>query len=431
MKYFPASSFAILHLTKKESHKILEHYGKSCNWWEENSFFRHPHMLISAYHGREHPNFREKFKIPNKNFILEGDSGGFSQYGGSLQLDPIEILDWQERNCDIGFSLDFPLVVKDNATDVKIKNKHTIKNADIAIKNRKNYDMDFYMCTHAWNEKQRLEFQKQLSLNEIQGWGIGECSATDDSPEGIISRVALEVSLNENKLPMHILGCCNGLMIAFLALVEKKEGIEMFYDSTAYSNGAMYRWYHLDGFKKKKLKLNAEFKDNVLPCDCPVCKEAKIEDMKVADSEAGTLISLHNLWHEIELDKKIFELSSNPSKLFDFLAESYGSKILASFDWLSDDRKFAVDKRYRNVFKMIELYLDKPIEEFIQLYPYNNKFNSTKNIEVETALSESRHELKLAKERLQKDSKKKKPKKKAEVKEKSMDWKIKDGDWNL
>jgi len=376
MKYVPASSFAILNLTENNHRRIMEKYQKTCNWWEEPAFFRHKYLLISAYHGLQYPDFRKKFRIP-KEVELMGDSGGFSQYSGSLQLDNIEILRWQEKNCDIGFSLDYPLVVNDNLVDVEIKNKHNIKNIKEAIEERKN-NMKYYACIHGWNKKQVLDVHKELPDEGIDGWGIGECSATDDSPEGIIKRIALEISLNKEKKPMHILGCCSPIMIAFFSLIEKKEGITISYDSTAYSNGAMYRWYHLDGFKRDKLKVNAEYNGG-LPCNCPICKVADVEDMKGADSEAGTLISLHNLYHEKELNKQIEELDGDFEKLKDFIWKGYGKKSRYS-------RFFDKHKLFREFYK-------KSIDQFVKDYPYyNNKFLCNRNLSIENILEKKLRE---------------------------------------
>jgi len=407
MKYVPASSFAILNLTENNHRRIMEKYQKTCNWWEDPAFFRHKYLLISAYHGLQYPEFRKKFRIP-KEVEIFGDSGGFSQYGGSLQLDNIEILRWQEKNCDIGFSLDYPLVVEDNATDVKIKNKHNIENIHEAIKKRKNFDCDYYACIHGWTSKQIRNVHKQLPAEGIDGWGIGECSATDDSPEGIISRVVLQISLNPEKKPMHILGCCSPILIGFLALVEKKTGITISYDSTAYSNGAMYRWYHLDGFKKDKLKVNADY-DGDLPCKCPVCQVTDVEDMKGADSEAGTLISLHNLYHEIELDKQIQKLSKEPKKLFKLLWKEYGDR-----------------SRYNKILKVMKDFNDLSIDKFIIKYPYKNKFCAHRNVQLESWLGEERTELKLAENKKeQKIKKNKKFKRDVEI------YDIEDEDWIL
>jgi len=419
MKYVPASSFAILNLTGRTEKRIYTEYKKTPNWWEPNSWFEHPYMLITAFYGIEEPDFREKYNIPKEGFELFGDSGGFQNYKGDRGLKPLDVLRWQEKNCDIGFSLDYPLIVKDNGTDVKIKNKYSINNINNIINKRENYDMGYYACVHGWNEKQIKDYHNSLPKDGIDGWGVGECSATDDSAEGIISRIALEVSLNENKLPMHILGCCSALMIGFLALVEKKEGITISYDSTAYSNGAMYRWFHLNGMKKDKAKLNADVSDKdvkllLKECGCPICKDAKISDLKGSDSEAGTLISLHNLWHEIQMDKDITKMTEKPKDLFKFLWKGYNDR-----------------GRYNRIIRMMKEYLDTDLDRFVKKYPYNNKFNAHRNVQLESWLGVERTELKMAEERLQKSSKKKKAKKKVEIVKEEPKYELKDEDWDI
>jgi len=429
MKYLPATNFVILHLTGKKDNKFRLQHNKSPNWWEKDSFFTYPYFLISAFYGLPFPNFREDFNIPTKNFELMGDSGGFSYYKKNINLDPMRVLEWHENNCDIGFSLDYPLVKTDNATDVKIKNKHSIKNILDVLPKRKNDKMEFYPCIHGWNEKQVIDYHKQIPDDQVQGYGIGECSATDDRPEGIISRILLEVSLNENKKRLHILGCCSPLMIGFLNLVEQKEGIELSYDSTAFSNGAMYRWYHLDGFKKDKHRITGKKKKyqgiwgeheepittvTKLSCKCPVCSVVPVEEMKTADSEGCGYVCLHNLYHEIELDKQITKLSKEPNKLLKFLNNCYNDR-----------------NQYNKIIRLIKEYINMDTEKFIKRHPYNNKFNAFRNVQLETWLGDNRTELRMAEERLQKTSKKKKATKKAEIVKEEPKYQLKDEDWDI
>ena len=381
MKYVPASSFAVLNLTGKKDRRLYSEYKASPNWWEPDSFFKHPYMLITAFYGMKQPEFRDDYNIPREGFELFGDSGGFQQYKGDRGLEPLPILRWQEHNCDIGFSLDFPLLASDDLRLVRAKNKINVKHILDIIPQRKNYDMDYYACVHGWTDDQIKDVHKQLPHDQIDGWGIGECSASDDSPEGIISRIALETTLNTEKKPMHILGCCSPIMIAFFALLEKKEGITISYDSTAYSNGAMYRWYHIDGEKRDKYRITGQsqkigknhrtlFGEEVdlpageiteLTCDCPVCTNADIKDMLGSDSEAGTLISLHNMYKEVELDH-MFKKMADEDKLLPYIQHRYGR-----------------NKKNRMIIKAIEDYCRMDIQDFISnpRYVYRNKFYHT------------------------------------------------------
>jgi len=422
MKYIPASSFAVLNLTGKKDRRLYSEYKASPNWWEPNSFFKHPNMLITAFYGMNEPEFRDNYSLPRDGFELMGDSGGFQQYKGDRGLEPLPILRWQEHNCDIGFSLDFPLLSSDDLRLVRAKNKINVKHILDMLPKRENYDMDYFACVHGWTDDQVKAVHAQLPHDQIDGWGIGECSATDDSPIGIISHIALESTLNVDKKRMHILGCCSPIMIAFFALLEKKEGITISYDSTAYSNGAMYRWYHIDGEKRDKYRITGNFEKmgenhrslngevvevpageiSELTCQCPVCKNAKIEDMLGSDSEAGTLISLHNMYKEVELNDK-FQKLAQKDELLPYIQQRYSTNT-----------------KNRMIIKAIEDFYRMDTQDFIELpqYRYRNKhFISHVGCSLDAWTGEEKPvQILKAKKQFKEEKKKRKPKQPKEKK---------------
>jgi len=212
----------------------------------------------------------------------------------------------------------------------------------------------------------------------------------------------------------------------------------------------MYRWFHQDGFKKDKHKVTVKMTDMTenlatasrawmtdkdtmpvipvgdltadnLKCKCPVCTYVKTNNLfheyLGTDSEAGTLVSLHNLWFEIDLDKNIYDMAQNkPEELFDFLWETYGKK-----------------KQYNNILRFMKEYYYTDLEKFINKHPYNNKFNGHRNIELESWLGAERTNLRMAEDRLQKGAKVKKQKKKKgskiEIVKDEPEYKEKDEDW--
>jgi hypothetical protein len=64
-------------------------------------------MLVSAFYGLKwKDNFRQYYNMPD-DFIIIGDSGGFQNMTMNANLDPIEVLRWQEKHCQIGLSFDY------------------------------------------------------------------------------------------------------------------------------------------------------------------------------------------------------------------------------------------------------------------------------------------------------------------------------------
>ena len=77
-KYIPADCRPEGSLGKQFVPALLtDREEKALDWWSENAFFKYDSMLVSAYYGREIPNYRDFYHIPRKNFTLFGDSGGF------------------------------------------------------------------------------------------------------------------------------------------------------------------------------------------------------------------------------------------------------------------------------------------------------------------------------------------------------------------
>jgi len=98
-KYIPAHSPGTF-----EGYKID---GKPLEWWnKDNPFFKYPYLLVSAFMGVQSKWTREE-NVKEKDVIVFGDSGGFQAVTLGKVQPTISVLKWLERNCDIGFTLDY------------------------------------------------------------------------------------------------------------------------------------------------------------------------------------------------------------------------------------------------------------------------------------------------------------------------------------
>jgi len=61
------------------------------SWWEPNSFFYYPYLLISAFYGLQYRNIREQYNIPKEVTII-GDSGGFQNMTQDGTVNPLQVL---------------------------------------------------------------------------------------------------------------------------------------------------------------------------------------------------------------------------------------------------------------------------------------------------------------------------------------------------
>jgi len=360
MKFIPSVNLQCISLTEKRDSRFYEELNASPNWWESKSFFRYPALLVSAHYvskGIKNDTFRKNNNIPDDDFLVMGDSGGYQALSLGISnhnIDKKSLLWWQEKNCNIGMSLDEPLAKGDISLDIQRKFKHDMNNVKEAIEYRRKElypKMKFYGATHGWNEKSLKKYHNELPKDKLDGYGIGECTiGLNDSEENILSRIALECQLNDDKKPMHILGTSSPIIITFLSMLEEKEGIEFTYDSTSYMRGSRHHSYVIDCLDSKSMTINKNTTEKQLPCGCPVCSKVSIDDMKGSDGQSALLIDLHNLWKEIQFYDSLYDYD------LDVLKKRYPKK---------------------KSIKKIEQYQKLGLDKFVKMFPYTNKFQAS------------------------------------------------------
>lgn len=73
---------------------------------------------------------------------------------GTERLHPMDVLDFQENNADLAFTLDFPIPPKTDPAEAARRQELTIANALWALNNRRRGgDLPLFACIQAWDEK--------------------------------------------------------------------------------------------------------------------------------------------------------------------------------------------------------------------------------------------------------------------------------------
>ena len=323
------------------------------HWWEKESFFQYPSMLCSSFYAMKDKNYRERFNIPEK-FILFGDSGGFQNLSSDRNLNWKTVLDWQKNNCDVIFSLDYPIAIYDSPNERDIKNKKTIENIKLMINNRD--DKKYYGCLHGLNKSEVIKNYNEIKNLDLDGIAHGEFAQKGIKKSSKIDKIVLNFATSD--LPHHFLGLSSSIGIAVLYFISKIKNQHFYYDNSSYGVGAMVRKYNID--EKKSIILNKNSKIKSLGCDCPVCTQSKLEDMKNDGSTAGALISLHNLYQEIKKDSWIKSLIESPDELFDYLQLSKSPKN--------------IQDRIKYLFEYEDL------EKYMKKFPYKAALESNQTI---------------------------------------------------
>ncbi len=327
--------------------KVSNHIqnGYKLSWWEPNSFFQYDSMLISAYYGMKwKDNFREFFNIPN-DFIIIGDSGGFQNMTQNANLNPIEVLRWQEKHCQIGLTFDLPIFKDDSYKIKQQKQIQTTKNAQVALEKRENKGLKLYAVFQGHNIEEQeymLEcYQKYTDgIEKFDGIAIGGLVPISGNTEMLIKVLTL-FCYNTSKYnkPIHFFGLSGNKIIPYIIYLQRLFNLDITFDSSSYGAGAIRREFWI-GNGKKKINCMKENYDKI-PCDCPVCSIVKdFNEYKKDGSIAGGLISLHNLYQtlqHIEKMKKTELKLNNKYKRFIDIMKDKGPEY--AFDILNTIKK--------------------------------------------------------------------------------------------
>ena len=304
----------------------LRFNGHDYKWWTADSFFQYPYALISAPIGMKNAIYwRDEVGYP-RDGILMTDSGGFqiassNQKGKPAKISPRASLRWQEKNADIAFNLDVPLL-DDN--DFNVNLRKSLENYALFAKERENYEMKLYNVLHGHNIHHFEKWLAAASSFEFDGWAIG-------SGSNIYVKILAYLVLHEHDAPnlqgnIHFFGTsCLSSMLAF-SMLSKHFDTAITFDASTYILGARLRKWLTPMSVRHYIDVGriAENRMEVNPCRCPVCKVCTIDDIYSQTNPATPmLLSLHNLNQFIVVNDFINRLVEDNDALQQY-AESNG-----------------------------------------------------------------------------------------------------------
>lgn len=344
---------------------------KTLHWWKEDSIFYYPYVLMSAHPGINIWNFREKYQIGEEVLFL-GDSGGFSTITLGIDLDPLHVLRWQEKNCDVGFCLDYPPTkMTSKKKDARKKGvrafsplsfgetvkylKKNAENARLAFDKRRT-DMELIFCGHGRTEKELIEAYKQLknvglSPEDFDGLAI---SNKDNRPSTITTQLLFLLDRLPKGKRLHYFALTgrNILSLLYFAMYYRPD-VKFTFDSAAYSRGAIGREYKFFGMKQSiQFSSKPERKTSlkILPCTCPVCRRFEPETLHGSTAFAGSIISLHNLYRYIEQSYILNSLKDDQEIFFEFARKFCKPDVLRCMKKIRDYFEERVEHRSLNGF---------------------------------------------------------------------------------
>lgn len=304
--YVPALGGAVVTAFKRK----LNYNGKHCNIYTPGGFYNYKYGLMSAFYGSD--NFRKDIDFPSDG-ILIGDSGGFQiasyeKKGTPINLSPDDVLQWLEKNCDIGMNLDFPttlgteILTKDRFEDCL---KKSLVNFEHFKAKRTNPNLKLYNVLHGENLELLEIWYNKVKHLKFEGWAIGMKPASDPLIQALGFMFLYEKGELNNCYGIHFFGTSGYAVIpviCYLANILNNNQLVTF-DSSSYAQFGSNCTYIAPVGLHQPLRFGKLFKEEnpdikELPCNCEVCKNIKIDDLLIGEESSTNsvaLISLHNL----------------------------------------------------------------------------------------------------------------------------------------
>lgn len=316
--------------------------GYSLDWWTDSAIFRYPSLMVSAFYGMDNWNFRQFYNIPKNDFLLVADSGGYQVSTQKVTIEPTEVLSWMEANVDVGMTLDVPPPMSSKVVGIsknfKLAAQHSKRNYEIMYRN---WDgkLELLKVIHGWTPEQ-LDYWHNLT-KEYDFSGLA-FSAKPFTEERVAIVLAKANDFGAEKV--HIfLG--TGETTSPLIIYAKRFFDRLTFDSSSFSrSGAIYRQYWLPTRLSKSIDFGKQYKGKLkrLPCSCPVCQLATIDDFRVEKgshepkpaSLPGGLIALHNLYIYLQYYHFLAALSDDEEFYRSSLHDQGLNKTVEMLDFL-------------------------------------------------------------------------------------------------
>jgi tRNA-guanine family transglycosylase len=327
--YVPAMGDNIINTCKRG----VTYKGKDFRFFDNNSFFHHDFLLMSAYYRVTDEDFNHKAEMNyNKNNIVISDSGGFQiltfgKKGKPVSVTPLQVLRWMENNSDIGMNLDVP-----PARDFQGALQKSCENFKYFQDNRLNYDFALYNILQGRNLDQIKTWYNAVKAFKFDGWAIGVHPSTNVYLK-VLAYLYLKEQGEENILTnCHFFGVSGPANMISLAMLAKRYDSALTFDSSSWSWGQRYRdwWFPLDVRHCVRLGRLFANKMNDIPCDCPVCQSMSIQELYDQSSPmTPLLLSYHDMYQYIEVNRMINCMVDDEETFLEY-AKSIGEQNLVT-----------------------------------------------------------------------------------------------------
>jgi len=363
--YYPVI-FVDAKLLKCED--ILGKPGKWWCWYHPDSIFYHPHLLSNAFTSKDQPEHRKHLGIPEETYVL-ADSGGFQIHqnmkaGKKIDIEPLEILRWQERNGDCAFIIDTPIGAEHDDATYEQGLKDTIDNAQFFQDNMVSDKLRMLNVLHGHTYDRTVRWYEELSKFTYRGkngWSVGFHPSGDVMGQARMMGFLMHMGHTGYT---HFLGT-SGWNVQPLLVYGAQFFDRLVYDSSSYASGYTTRTYIMpyDVAKGEELTFGDRLQSwhglKKPPCSCPVCTHILENgyDFSTAmrhPQAGGHVISMHNLCLMIERHKKLEALRDDKHRYFKYVQDHCSKASFMALHYIDDCRSMgylAATERYAKLFQ--------------------------------------------------------------------------------
>lgn len=318
----------LIHIpvTNARPNNLATYNNHTVEWWGRDPIYKYDAVLMSAHYGMTYKNTRKDMNIRD-DVLFFGDSGGYQllQYKEGnlkdkkvLRLTPENVINWQLENCDIGMTLDIPTPRNGYTRDIFEHRLHISQNnaivANNIVQDSNNKKFQLFNCIHGSNLQDMLEWYNITTQNcSFDGYSFPTGNSTI-----LPLRLAFAMEYNKNK-PFHILGASNARSVVLMACANKYMNTTIYFDSSAASQGTAHHKYfnHWNMNNNNGIILQNDWID-MIPCPCPIC--SCLDNFSdLCNYAHGTLITIHNLYWQIQQAKWIEAISNYPEEFKNYI----------------------------------------------------------------------------------------------------------------
>jgi tRNA-guanine family transglycosylase len=257
-----------------------------------------PALMVSHYYALS---MEKQERPPHPLFI---DSGGFAslfegvqikEYGelaciqtaDGTELQPAEVLRFQEEHADIGATLDFLISPTMTEDEAERRQALTIKNALWAVKHRSNRDMRLFASLQAWDGESARRITGELAEHGFDGFALGGMVPRVRDPR-VIFEIVDAVREVDSTRPLHMFGMGSPGLLR--ALFER--GVDSA-DSSSFIQQTVNKRY-LRPDKERFVPLE-EIGQPSEVCECRVCQTFELDYLRLEGELNNLALALHNL----------------------------------------------------------------------------------------------------------------------------------------